>query len=67
MAALRWWGRITPGAREWLIANNGAPVSDAVAAEITGAGGEATAGAPLADESVDWIEAVANGEDPDNS
>jgi hypothetical protein len=60
-----WWGRVAPEVRHWLIDNNGDALPREIATSITAAGGQATIGEPLADEAVDWIEAVANGETAD--
>ncbi|MHA6513486.1 hypothetical protein [Tessaracoccus sp. Z1128] len=70
-----WWPRLRAETRDWLIANNGDVVPSAVVEEIIRAGGDATSdawragesgadGFYLADEVVDWIEEVANGETP---
>lgn len=57
------WDGLDEDTRDWLISHNGEPVEAAVLAVIPTAwvGGDGT----LIDEVVDWIEAVANGEDPD--
>jgi hypothetical protein len=71
-----WWPRLPQETREWLIANNGDAVADWVTEQITRAGGLVTtdawwvgqygpSGFYLADEAVDWIDEVANGETPD--
>ncbi len=71
-----WWPKMKPSTREWLIDNNGDAVPAEIVAEITAAGGSITsgewwvgesgpAGFSLSDEAADWIEAVANGEEPD--
>lgn len=70
-----WWPRLSQATRDWLIANNGDAVPASVTEEITRAGGLVTSdswwvgqsgptGFYLSDEAVDWIEAVANGEQP---
>ncbi|MGV1009579.1 MAG: hypothetical protein ACOYBY_13355 [Dermatophilaceae bacterium] len=70
-----WWARLRPETREWLVANNGDVLPQAIVEEITRAGGnveagpacdeqDGAAGACLSDATVDWIEAVANGEEP---
>lgn len=59
-----WWQKISHGSRDWLVANNGDAVRDDIVAEIRRAGGD-VAGAYLPDEAVDWVEAIANGEQPD--
>ncbi|MCC6495861.1 MAG: hypothetical protein IT193_06335, partial [Propionibacteriaceae bacterium] len=48
----------------WLVANNGDALPGDVHADIIRAGGVIT-GSYLSDEAVDWVEAIANGEDPD--
>lgn len=62
MTVSEWWNRIDADTQDWLMDNNGDSLSVEVAAAITAAGGSATAGEPLPDEDVDWIEAAANGE-----
>ncbi|MFZ1384428.1 MAG: hypothetical protein WAS02_05925 [Propionicimonas sp.] len=59
-----WWPRIRRQSRAWLMDNNGDAVPEDIVNEIVRAGGEIT-GSYLSDEAVDWVEAVANGEDPD--
>ena len=72
-----WWPRLRTETREWLVANNGDVVPEAIAQEIRVAGGALapgcqgsasgdgeTPGAHLSDAETDWIEAVANGESP---
>ena len=66
-----WWPRLTPSTREWLIQNNGDTVPPKVVEEITRAGGELAtdsdseqSGVYLSDDDVDWIETVANEEEP---
>jgi hypothetical protein len=46
------------------VENNGDAVRDDILGEIVRAGGEIH-GSYLSDEAVDWVETVANGEDPD--
>ncbi|KQQ67470.1 hypothetical protein [Microbacterium sp. Leaf320] len=67
------WPTLAPETREWLIAHNGEPIPTDVASAINGADVSvdptagrrgATPGIALSDEDVDWIEAVANDEDP---
>ena len=75
MSIEQWWPRLKPSTREWLIENNGDEVPAAVVAEIAEAGGPMASdqwwvgqGAPgfhIPDEAADWIEAVANGEEPE--
>ena len=68
----RWWSRLEPATRAWLMNNNGDAVPDGVAAEVLGAGGPAALPAEeddgqgnlyYPDEVIDWIEATANAED----
>lgn len=77
MSIEQWWPRLKPSTREWLIENNGDQVPAAVVAEIAEAGGPAASdawwtqqsarGFHVPDEAIDWIEAVANGEDDELS
>ena len=62
MTIEEWWPLLGRDSQTWLIENNGDDVIDGMAAAITAAGGSATAGSPLSDEEVDWIEAIANDE-----
>ena len=69
-----WWPRVSPATRNWLIAHNGEPLTPLVTSEIMSAtggatepgwwAGDSTDGPHLTDGAVDWIEAIANGEDP---
>jgi hypothetical protein len=70
-----WWPRLKPATREWLIANNGDAVPDAIVEEIAAAGGPArsdpwwvdddeSTASLLPDDATDWIEEVANDETP---
>ena len=66
-----WWPRLTPSTREWLMQNNGDTVPPEVVEEIARAGGEVAtdsdseqSGVYLSDDDVDWIETVANEEEP---
>ncbi|TFD24898.1 hypothetical protein [Cryobacterium sp. TMS1-13-1] len=66
-----WWPKLTPSTREWLMENNGDAVPPQVVAEITRSGGSAVLDSDsedsdhyLSDQDVDWIESVANGEEP---
>jgi hypothetical protein len=69
----QWWPKLTPAAREWLIAHNGEPLTPQILAAVSDSGDAAdpsdwwwdSASGELAfsDAGVDWIEAVANGED----
>ena len=58
-----WWPKLTSGTREWLIANNGDERPSDILDEITGAGRNVETH-QLADDEIDWIEAIGNGEDP---
>lgn len=58
-----WWPTIRQGSRRWLIENNGDAVRSDIIDEIVRAGGT-VAGVYLSDDAVDWVEAVANGEEP---
>lgn len=72
-----YWPQLSSETREWLIAHNGEPVPADVASAINGAADlldpsaaqrrAITPGLALSDEDVDWIEAVANDEDPTGS
>lgn len=59
-----WWPKVRQDSRDWLVANNGDAVPGNVLDDIVRAGG-VIAGSYLSDEEVDWVETVANGEDPD--
>jgi hypothetical protein len=63
MSIEMWWPKIRQGSRHWLLENNGDAVPKEIVEEIVRAGGEIT-GSHLSDEAVDWVEAVANGENP---
>jgi hypothetical protein len=58
-----WWPRLQPATREWLLANNGDAIPAEIVNELTQAGRSASSD-QLADAEIDWIEAVANGEEP---
>ena len=58
-----WWPKLEPATQEWLMANNGNVIPADIAGELTKAGRSAST-YQLADEEIDWIEAVANGEEP---
>lgn len=58
-----WWLKIRQESRQWLVENNGDAVPGDIQQEIIRAGGEIN-GSYLPDEEVDWVEAVANAEDP---
>ncbi|NUS34924.1 MAG: hypothetical protein HOQ04_00395 [Pseudarthrobacter sp.] len=74
MKIQEWWPLVTAETRNWLIAHNGEPLTQAVSAEILSAtrgatesgwwAGESADGPQLTDAAVDWIETIANGEDP---
>lgn len=64
MSIEAWWPRIRRQSRAWLMDNNGDAVPEDIVAEIVRAGGEIS-GSYLSDDAVDWVEAVANGEEPD--
>ena len=70
-----WWPGLRPGTRDWLIANNGDVVPPPIVDEIAEAGGpartddwwvsqEGSTGAHMPDVATDWIEEVANDEEP---
>jgi len=70
-----WWQGRDEETRDWLIAHNGEPVRADVLESIVASGGVITSaawwvGGPapdgfhLSDEATDWIETVANGEQP---
>ncbi|XAS72588.1 hypothetical protein VUN82_01640 [Micrococcaceae bacterium Sec5.1] len=78
MSMQQWWTQLSPMTREWLINNNGAAVPPEIVAEIAGAGGpqsadswwvadEESPGLQMPDEAIDWIEAIANEEAPEQS
>lgn len=62
MSIEQWWPKLTPAARDWLIAHNGEELAADIALEIVEAGGSPS-GIALTDEETDWIEAAANDED----
>jgi len=75
MNIVEWWPKLTPTTRALLKENNGDVVPVAVIAEIMDAGGsvasydwwiagQGSSEFYLTDELTDWIEAVANGENP---
>ena len=74
MNILEWWPLVGAETRGWLIEHNGEPLPPHVIADImavtggtTDSGwwaGESADGPQLSDEAVDWIEAVANDEEP---
>ncbi len=71
------WPSLTAETRAWLIEHNGEGLSPAVVDEIAAANGgsidsnwwseDAEEPRTLRDDAVDWIEAVANEEEPANS
>ena len=72
-----WWPKLKPSTRKWLMDNNGDRVPAEIVADITEAGvsitsnawwvGESgSSGFYLSDDACDWIEAVANHEQPDS-
>lgn len=78
MPIAQWWPKLRPQTRDWLIANNGDVVPEAIMAEIAEAGGPATSdswwirdedatGAVLPDDAADWIDETANDEAPTES
>lgn len=75
MTVERWWPKLRPETREWLIANNGDAVPVEVVDEVAAAGGpgpedswwardENPSGPVMPDSAVDWVEEVANQEIP---
>jgi hypothetical protein len=77
MSLEAWWPLLQPETRDWLIANNGDPLSTQAVDDIVRVGGPpppnawwAAENGPdgfyLSDAGIDWIEAVANGEVPDS-
>lgn len=69
-----WWPRLSRETREYLVANNGDALSEAVIEEIGRAGGcvegrwadeDSSDRLRLSDQAVDWVEAVANAENPE--
>ena len=75
MSIEQWWPRLSPETQRWLTEHNGEPLPAEVLEQITRVGGEPTSdswwvgeqgpdGLRLSDAAVDWVEAVANGEDP---
>ena len=75
MSIEQWWPRLSPETRGWLIEHNGEALPTDVLNELARFGGEPTSetwwvgeqgpdGLYLSDDAVDWIEAVANSEDP---
>lgn len=77
MSIEQWWPKLKPSTRDWLIENNGDAVPAEVLDEIEAAGGSVAsaawwvgengpAGFYFSDEAIDRIEAVGNGETPEN-
>lgn len=77
MSIEQWWPKLQPSTREWLIRNNGDAVPPGIVHEITDAGGIVDGGEwwvgqgdgsgfYFSDRAIDWIEAVANDETPEN-
>lgn len=75
MGIEQWWTKLQPSTQEWLIENNGDAVPADMVAEIASVGGPASAdpwwadrieepGHYFPDEGIDWVEAVANEENP---
>ncbi|WP_432244966.1 hypothetical protein ACRB8A_14770 [Arthrobacter sp. G.S.26] len=72
-----WWPLLDAETRDWLIEHNGEPLPPTVVDGIKAAAGgttdshswanESPHGLQLSDGAVDWIETVANGEDPSAS
>jgi hypothetical protein len=69
-----WWPRLTDESQNWLIDHNGEPLDASVRRDIFDVNegktdpswwtGESTDGvSELTDDAIDWIEAVANGEE----
>jgi hypothetical protein len=71
----RWWGQLDSDTQTWLIEHNGEPLSPEVEKALRDTDIDDSSwaepssdGVALADEAIDWIEAVANGETaPDQS
>jgi hypothetical protein len=58
-----WWPKLQPATRAWLGANNGDVIPAETIGELTRAGRPVSTD-QLSDDEVDWIEAVANEEEP---
>lgn len=63
MNIYEWWPRLQPATQEWLVANNGDVIPADIVGEMVRAGRTASTD-QLGDDEIDWIEAVANGEEP---
>ena len=69
------WPRLDMQTRDWLMAHNGEPLAPAVVGALTLANGGSTDTSwfsdddhhVLTDEAVDWIEGIANAEDPSST
>jgi hypothetical protein len=71
---IQWWPIVSTETRQWLAGHNGEPLTPPIIADImavtNGAtmpewrAGESADGPHLTDAAVDWVDAVANGEDP---
>ena len=74
MNIAQWWQALDPGSRDWLIEHNGEALTEPIVAAVMSAAEGATDtewwavdagdGPHLTDSAVDWIEAVANEEEP---
>ncbi|MDQ0732433.1 hypothetical protein [Arthrobacter sp. B1I2] len=74
MKIQEWRPLVTDETRNWLIAHNGEPLNPQVSADILVAtrgatepewwAGDSADGHQLTDAATDWIETIANGEDP---
>ena len=71
-----WWPLVQPSTRAWLIDHNGEALPPRIIADIAWSGVPVNAAQPwiersspagffLSAQAVDWIEAAANGEDPE--
>lgn len=71
----RWWRLLSDASRHWLVEHNGEPLDDSVKTEIFDvndgdvdpswwAGDSGDGLCELTDDAIDWIEAVANDEQP---
>ena len=59
----KWWPKLEPATREWIVANNGDEIPADVVDQLIKAGRSAPTGR-LGDDEIDWIEAFANDEEP---
>jgi len=73
-----WWPLVPAATRDWLIAHNGEDLSAAVVADIAQVAGplpvdawwlgaNGPTGVSLSDAGIDWVEAMANDEVPDQT